>query len=149
MIKRWYGESQYENESCGSVMSEELVLPRRSTMMANSQYCPNELSLRYFLLPGKGTIAIQKMGNSLLAKRPGGDEHVVKCSLLCVRRPGDAADVLVDGQPIPMVTSYTYLGFPVTANGIDFEEHAIVSPRPADGLRFCVYIRTIGVLHIV
>jgi hypothetical protein len=49
--------------------------------------------------------------------------NVKKCGLLCARRSDDAVDILIDGKPIPVVTSYAYLGFPVKTHGIDFEEH--------------------------
>jgi hypothetical protein len=49
--------------------------------------------------------------------------NVKKCGILCARRSSDSVDILIDGKPIPVVASYTYLGFPVKARGIDFEEH--------------------------
>jgi hypothetical protein len=44
-----------------------------------------------------------------------------KCAVVTSR--SDLPSLLVYGQEIPRAESYTYLGFPVTANGIDFQKH--------------------------
>lgn len=44
-----------------------------------------------------------------------------KCAIITTRR--GLPPLSVYGQVIPQVDSYTYLGFPVVASGIDFEQH--------------------------
>ncbi|KUJ06205.1 uncharacterized protein LY89DRAFT_603691, partial [Mollisia scopiformis] len=44
-----------------------------------------------------------------------------KCTVVTSR--SDLPSLLVYGQEIPRAESYTYLGFPVTANGIDFQQY--------------------------
>lgn len=44
-----------------------------------------------------------------------------KCAVITTRR--DLPPLSVYGQAIPHVETYTYLGFPVQANGVDFQQH--------------------------
>ena len=44
-----------------------------------------------------------------------------KCAIITTRR--DLPPLSVYGQAIPQVDSYPYLGFPVVASGIDFQQH--------------------------
>jgi hypothetical protein len=46
--------------------------------------------------------------------------NVKKCGLLCNVKSHDLIDIRINDVSIPVVTSYTYLGFPVKAGGIDF-----------------------------
>lgn len=47
--------------------------------------------------------------------------HVNKCGVL-TSRPRPTGYTLY-GEPLPLVPSYGYLGFPMTSRGIDFSEH--------------------------
>lgn len=51
------------------------------------------------------------------------DVNIKKCGLLCAKGADTSSQLLIRGKPIPIVQSYTYLGFPVTPEGIDFGEH--------------------------
>ena len=59
--------------------------------------------------------------------------NVKKCGLLCNMRTHDPVDICINDTSIPVVTSYTYLGFPVKAGGIDFEEHLLRRLSQANG----------------
>ena len=48
--------------------------------------------------------------------------NVPKCAVLCIQ-PGVSVQLTLDGQVVPVVESYEYLGFPFTSKGIDFHRH--------------------------
>lgn len=48
--------------------------------------------------------------------------NVLKCGVIAAS-DADTPHLLLCGQPVPYVQTYKYLGFPVTANGIDFCLH--------------------------
>jgi Reverse transcriptase (RNA-dependent DNA polymerase) len=56
------------------------------------------------------------------AKDHGMVYNITKCGVLCLR-PDTSVQLTLDGNPIPLVESYQYLGFPVTRKGIDFQRH--------------------------
>lgn len=59
------------------------------------------------------------------AKRNGMQYNIQKCGIICTGSYPTVGDhlLLLDGEIIPVVQIYKYLGFPVTTKGIDFERH--------------------------
>jgi len=56
------------------------------------------------------------------ARDHGMTYNISKCGVLCIQ-PGLAVQLTLNDKPIPVVDTYTYLGFPMTSNGINFLQY--------------------------
>jgi hypothetical protein len=60
--------------------------------------------------------------------------NVKKCAVIS----SESAVLILQNQPVPVVNTYQYLGFPVTAHGIDFAAH--VTNRIGAAVRWCDFL---------
>jgi hypothetical protein len=59
------------------------------------------------------------------AKENGMIYNVSKCGVIYIDSP-TVGDLILCGTPIPLMSTYKYLGLPVTSDGIDFTAHVLI-----------------------